>query len=104
MTAAEEGSKLEKKLGLHMGGYQKRSKMLRGKIIEAAEALEKARFALEAFKTLAISEEIGIARRLDGLREEVGFISRREREAQENYRKTKDELNALLADGTNGYH
>jgi pre-mRNA-splicing factor CDC5/CEF1 len=104
IASAEQGAKLEKKLGLHLGGYQKRQKMLREKLATTAEALEKANNALGAFKTLAISEEVAIARRLEALREEVNFISKREREAQELYRKTKDELNELLADGTNGVH
>jgi pre-mRNA-splicing factor CDC5/CEF1 len=103
MTAAEKGSKLEKKLALQHGGYQKRAKMLRQKIAEAAEALEKAKNTLDSFKTLQIAEEAAISTRLEGLREEVGFISRREREAQELYRQRKDELDNLTA-GVNGYH
>ncbi|KAJ3944493.1 Pre-mRNA-splicing factor cef1 [Colletotrichum fioriniae] len=103
-STAEEGIKLEKKLGLHLGGYQKRQKMLKDKIGEAAEALEKANNALSGFKTLAISEEVAIQRRLSALREEVGFVSRREREAQELYRRTKDELDALRVNGMNGHY
>ncbi len=70
---------------------------------EAAEALEKATFALGGFRTLAISEEITIRSRLDALREEVSYVSRREREAQEAYRRTKEELDSL-AEAVNGYH
>jgi len=92
MASAERGAKLEKKLTLHLGGYQKRQKMLREKIVQAHNELEKASNALSVFKTLAISEEVTIGRRLDALREEVTFISRREREAQEEYQKLKDEL------------
>jgi pre-mRNA-splicing factor CDC5/CEF1 len=103
MTAAEKGNKLEKKLALHLGGYQKRAKMLRQKIAEAAEALEKATNSLDSFRTLQIAEEAAISTRLEGLREEVGFISRREREAQELYRQKKEELDDLTA-GVNGYH
>ncbi|TDZ58616.1 Pre-mRNA-splicing factor cef-1 [Colletotrichum trifolii] len=102
-TTAEEGIKLEKKLGLHLGGYMKRQAMLKGKIGEAADALERASNALSGFKTLAISEEVAIQRRLGALRDEVGFVSRREREAQELYRKTKDELDALRMNGVNGH-
>ena len=104
MASAEQGAKLEKKLGLHLGGYQKRQKMLRDKIGDASEALEKARVALSGFKTLAISEDVAIERRLNALRDEVGFVSRREREAQEEYRKAKEELDTLVADGMNGVH
>ncbi|KAI0008559.1 pre-mRNA splicing factor component-domain-containing protein [Xylariaceae sp. FL0662B] len=103
METVEKCTKLEKKLGLHLGGYQQRAKTLRSKIGEAYEALEKANFALSAFKTLEISEEIAIRSRLEALREEVGYVSRREREAQELYRQTKEELDSLT-DGVNGYH
>ena len=78
--------------------------MLRQKITEAAEALEKATDALDSFRTLQIAEEGAISSRLEGLREEVGFISRREREAQELYRQRKDELDNLMTAETNGYH
>ncbi|KAL9569298.1 hypothetical protein ACKAV7_006353 [Fusarium commune] len=104
MASAEAGAKLEKKLSLHLGGYQKRQKMLRDKMGDASEALEKARVALAGFKTLAISEDVAIERRLSALREEVGFVNRREREAQESYRNAKEELDALMASGVNGVH
>lgn len=77
--------------------------MLRQKIVEAHEALEKATFSLDSFRTLQISEEAAIQRRLEGLREEVGFVSKREREAQDLYRLRMEELNSL-SNGTNGYH
>ncbi|SPJ75189.1 related to myb-related protein cdc5 [Fusarium torulosum] len=104
MTSAEAGAKLEKKLSLHLGGYQKRQKMLRDKMGDASDALEKARVALVGFKTLAISEDVAIERRLSALREEVGFVNKREREAQEDYRKAREELDALMATGVNGVH
>ncbi|KAK2606096.1 Pre-mRNA-splicing factor cef1 [Conoideocrella luteorostrata] len=104
MSSAEQGSKLEKKLVLHLGGYQKRQKMLKEKVSDAADALEKARNALSGFKTLAISEDVAIERRLGALRDEVMYVTRREREAQEEYRKVKDELDALRGDARNGYH
>jgi len=103
VTAAEKGNKLEKKLGLHLGGYQKRAKMLRQKITDAADALEKATYSLDAFRTLQVGEEAAISSRLEGLRNEVGFMSTREREAQELYRATKEELDSLVG-GANGYH
>ncbi len=103
MSTAERCEKLEKKLKLHLGGYQQRAKILQSKTEEAAEALEKANFALRAFKTLQISEEIAIRSRREALMEEVNYVSRREREAQEIYRQVKEELDSLT-DGVNGYH
>jgi pre-mRNA-splicing factor CDC5/CEF1 len=105
VSAAEKGNKMEKKLALHLGGYQQRSKMLRQKITEASEALTKASYSLDAFRTLQISEEAAISRRLEGLREEVGFVAKREREAQDLYRTRKEELLGLSnGNGANGYH
>ncbi|KAG5951432.1 Pre-mRNA-splicing factor cef1 [Claviceps sorghi] len=103
MSSAEQGAKLEKKLSLHLGGYQKRQTMLKEKMAAAAEALEKARNALSGFKTLAVSEDVAIERRLGALRDEVMYVTRREREAQEEYRKAREELDALR-EATNGYH
>ena len=94
---------MEKKLALHLGGYSNRAKTLRQKITEASEALAKASISLDSFRTLQISEEAAISRRLEGLREEVGFVSKREREAQDLYRARKEELTSLSA-GTNGWH
>ncbi|KAG5926310.1 Pre-mRNA-splicing factor cef1 [Claviceps africana] len=103
MSSAERGAKLEKKLSLHLGGYQKRQTMLREKTAAAADALEKARNALGGFRTLAVSEDVAIERRLGALRDEVSYVTRREREAQEEYRKVRDELDGLRG-GTNGVH
>jgi pre-mRNA-splicing factor CDC5/CEF1 len=103
VSAAEKGNKMEKKLALHLGGYQQRAKMLRQKISEASDALIKATYSLDSFRTLQISEDAAIARRLEGLRSEVEYVSKREREAQDLYKVRKEELTGL-SDGTNGYH
>ncbi|KAI0132581.1 pre-mRNA splicing factor component-domain-containing protein [Xylariales sp. AK1849] len=102
MATVEKCTKLEKKLTLHLGGYQNRAKILRQKTGEAFEALEKANSALSAFHTLSISEEIAAKSRLEALREAVAFVSRREREAQDMYQQTKEELEVV--GGVNGYH
>ncbi|KAL2024579.1 hypothetical protein VTK56DRAFT_7622 [Thermocarpiscus australiensis] len=101
IASAEKGNKLEKKLSLHLGGYKNRAEMLRKKIAEAHAALEKARNALSGFQILRASEEAAIQRRLAALRAEVAFVSRREREAQELYRRMREELEELKigADG-----
>lgn len=107
LATAERGNKLEKKLALHYGGYQNRSKMLRTKIVEANGALEKARDELDSFRSLQISEEAVLPRRLEKLRDDVTFVMRREREAQELYRVRKDELDELVAGVgrmVNGWH
>ncbi|KAL4885312.1 hypothetical protein BJY04DRAFT_205478 [Aspergillus karnatakaensis] len=97
LATAEQGNKLEKKLALHYGGYQNRAKILRTKITEAHTALEKSKDELDAFRTLQIAEEAAVSRRLEKLREDVAFVMRREREAQEVYRSRKEELDELVA-------
>ncbi|PSS02292.1 pre-mRNA splicing factor component-domain-containing protein [Coniella lustricola] len=104
VASAERGAKVEKKLNLHLGGYKQRADTLRKKIGDSSAELEKATNALSAFRILAKSEEIAVQNRLGSLREEVAFISRREREAQELYRRNKEELDGIVADGVNGLH
>ncbi|KAF3158145.1 Pre-mRNA-splicing factor cef1 [Orbilia oligospora] len=94
---AEAGNKLEKKLGLTLGGYQKRQQILAQKITEAYSAVLDAKNKLDSFKTLAISEEDAIPRRLDTLRSEVEFVQKREMEAQMMYKTRREELEGLAS-------
>lgn len=97
VKTAEQGNKLEKKVALHFGGYQARAKTLRTKILQAHEALQKAKLDLDSFRTLQIAEEAAVTRRVEGLRDEVTYVTRREREAQEIYRQRMEELSSLEA-------
>ncbi|KAI9731384.1 MAG: Pre-mRNA-splicing factor cef1 [Cirrosporium novae-zelandiae] len=96
LTTATTGNKIEKKLSLHLGGYQNRAKILRAKITEAAAALEKERRELDSFRRLQVMEEVGTRSRLEVLREEVQSVLRREREVQDIFRERRDELEGLL--------
>ena len=91
---AEKGNKLEKRLALINGGYQQRNKTLRQKIAEAYPALENKKITLDSLQTLQIAEEAALPRRLESLQEEVAFVKKREREAQELYRLRREELDA----------
>ena len=101
MRDAEQGKALESKLALHLGGYQKRAKLLRQKIGEAATAVEDESRKLETFGNMQIAEDAALARRLGALREEVESVKKREREAQEMYRMALQERGgqAALANG-----
>ncbi|KAF3938032.1 hypothetical protein ABW19_dt0200475 [Dactylella cylindrospora] len=100
---AEAGNKIEKKLNLTLGGYQNRQRMLTQKITEAYAAVIDAKNKLDSFKTLAISEEDAIPRRLEALRSEVDFVQKREIEAQTAYRIRKEELDEIIGRlGING--
>jgi pre-mRNA-splicing factor CDC5/CEF1 len=109
LSTAEAGNALEKKLATLHGGYIKRAATLRAKIIETSEKVEEARIAKDTFETLRIMEEGALARRLEGLREEVGMVSRREREGQDEFKGLREELRGLEkgtvnGNGMNGVH
>ncbi|KAH8727530.1 pre-mRNA splicing factor component-domain-containing protein [Phaeosphaeriaceae sp. PMI808] len=95
IESAESANKIEKKLNTHHAGYMKRATLLRTKIVGAFGALEKAKVELDSTRTMQYSEQSAISRRLEGLRDEVSFVSKREREAQELYRTRRDELESL---------
>ncbi|PSN73164.1 cell division control protein [Corynespora cassiicola Philippines] len=103
VESAQQANKIEKKLSLHHAGYMKRAALLRQKIVDASAALEKSKVELDTSRTMQYSEQIAISRRLESLRDEVSFVSKREREAQELYRTRKSELDDLR-DQVNGVH
>ena len=96
-ATAAKGNALEKRLALHLTGYQTRARTLRQKITEAAEALSQTRINLDAARTMQIGEEAAVGRRLESLREELQFVGRREREAQEEWKREREELETLVA-------
>lgn len=96
-TSADKGAALEKKLAKVQGGYLDRQKKLRAKIAEAAEFLSKTRLDVEVGRQAHVAEEAAIVERMEKLREQVALVSRREREAQEEYRSRKEELESLMA-------
>ncbi|KAF2120583.1 pre-mRNA splicing factor component-domain-containing protein [Lophiotrema nucula] len=102
IEAATQGNKIQSKLDKHHAGYMKRGTVLRTKIIEASNALEKAKIELDTTRTAQYGEQTAISRRLESLRDEVNFVSRREREAQDLYRARKEELDDLPT--ANGIH
>lgn len=66
--------------------------MLRLKIAEAAEALEQERIKLDGFRTLQIAEEAALGIRMERIEDEVRVVKAREMEAQETYRKWREEV------------
>ena len=94
-SQAQSGMKIESTLKKLHGGYIARSKNLTAKIAERFGQCEEERGRLGAFEALRVGEEAGLGGRLERLREAVGKVSRREREAQEDFRELKGELAAL---------
>ncbi|KAJ4317845.1 Pre-mRNA-splicing factor cef1 [Neodidymelliopsis sp. IMI 364377] len=103
ISSAEQANKLEKGLNKHHGGYMMRGKTLRSKIGEAYKALEQQQWDLASQRTMQHAEQVAIGRRLEALRDEVSFVTKREREAQELYRSRRDELETLQ-EPLNGVH
>jgi len=102
LTDAQAANKLEKKLQVHLGGYIAREKLLAAKIVDATAAVWDTRRDLHVFRTLQVHEEGGVARRLERLREEVGYLEKRERDAQEVYRRRREELVGLVGNEGEG--
>jgi pre-mRNA-splicing factor CDC5/CEF1 len=94
-ASAQRGQALEKKLTKIHGGYVDRGRRLRAKITEAAEFLEKTTLDTSTARTAQVAENAALQGRLEGLRDEVSFVRKREREAQEVYRERKMELESL---------
>ncbi|KAF8421265.1 pre-mRNA splicing factor component-domain-containing protein [Tirmania nivea] len=95
LTDAEAANKLEKKLQLHFGGYMTREKLLVGKLADATMAVWGTRRDLHVFRTLQVHEEGGARSRLERLAAEAGYVEKREAEAQELYRRRREELLGL---------
>jgi pre-mRNA-splicing factor CDC5/CEF1 len=85
-----KAAKVEKKLGVTLGGYIARSKVLGGKLSEGYDELARTRIELESFARLATNEEGAMARRTESLREELERLERREREGQGRFRELMD--------------
>jgi len=72
--------------------------------VEASEALDKERISLDTFRTLQIAERAALPGRLEALGEEVAFVRKRERDAQEVYRLRREELASVQRAFVNGGH
>lgn len=66
--------------------------MLRHQIAKAAEALDLERIKLDGFRNLQIAEEAALGMRLERIVAEVRSIKGREMDAQETYRKWREEV------------
>jgi pre-mRNA-splicing factor CDC5/CEF1 len=106
LDVASRGNKQEKKLAQLHGGYQARSKALRAKIVGVNEALEKVCIEGSVYEGAQRREELALSERLERLREGVSLVSKREREAQDAFRKAREELRELeeSVSTVNGFH
>jgi len=94
---AAKARKLEKRLGIILGGYQNRGKHLKEEINEQWKLLEQAAIEYEAYNDLKENENnIIISHREEELKKAVQELEQRENELQQKYRDLIAEYNTLL--------
>ncbi|KAJ2835132.1 Pre-mRNA-splicing factor cef1 [Coemansia furcata] len=94
---AARATKIEKKLGVTLGGYQARSKAPDGKISEAYKAFEQAKLDSEAFGALYAAEQAIIPARIEKAQSELRKVETRESQLQGEYKELLERRNALAA-------
>lgn len=98
---ATRATKLEKRLGVVLGGYQARAQKLRRELVEKWRELEEVSIEKSSFEGLKDVEGAGALVRVERLRKEVVEVERRERELQAEYGELvseRDELREALED------
>lgn len=90
-SEAVKASKIEKKLGKTLGGYQVVNAKLRSRIETAFADLQSTKVELEVFERLRAAEEGSKIGRVEGLEREVEKLMRREGELQDKYRVLDEE-------------
>ena len=82
---ASKAAKIEKKLGITLGGYKARNEALAKRVTNAFGELAKNHLDHVSFSRLAEHESAAGPRRVETLKEEVEILQRRERLLQEKY-------------------
>ncbi|KAF9902974.1 Pre-mRNA-splicing factor cef1 [Lobosporangium transversale] len=82
---ATKAEKLEKRLGVTLGGLQARSQALAAQLLTAHEDLLSSELELSSFKNLRIMEEAAVATRLEALNKEVAHLTSRESFLQQKW-------------------
>lgn len=88
---ASKASKIEKKLGITLGGYQARNTALAKRVTSAFDELVTSHIDHASFSRLAAQESAAGPRRVETLKEEVEILQRRERLLQERYAELDQE-------------
>lgn len=82
---ATKAGKLEKRLGVTLGGYQTRSQTLATQLLTTYEDLQNSTLELASFKNLRIMEEAAVTTRLEALNKEVAYLGSRESLLQQKW-------------------
>lgn len=94
---AAKAAKMEKKLGVTLGGYQARSKVLTKRITDAFDNLRKTHVDFVSFSRLSINEAAAGPRRVASLQEEVERLEIRERMLQGRYQELDEDRRDIRA-------
>ncbi|KAJ2549426.1 Pre-mRNA-splicing factor cef1 [Coemansia sp. RSA 1933] len=92
---ASRATKVERKLGVILGGYQARSKVLDDKIAAAFKEFEQVRVDTQAFNALYTTEQASIPARVERAQDELRKVELRESQLQSEYQELLDRRNAL---------
>ena len=76
---ANRTTKVEKKLGVILGGYQQHAQLLSERVVKAFSKMQKAQLDYNSFPCLGENESVLGARRVASLHREVESLKRRER-------------------------
>ncbi|KAF7796513.1 hypothetical protein EIP86_007691 [Pleurotus ostreatoroseus] len=82
---AQRAAKVEKKLGVTLGGYQARAKALGKRIVDAFDDLQRTQVEYDSFAHLRANENATGPLRVAALKEEVERLERREQGLQGRY-------------------
>ncbi|KAF9089832.1 Pre-mRNA-splicing factor cef1 [Mortierella sp. GBA35] len=82
---ATKAGKLEKRLGVTLGGYRARSQTLSTQLLASHEELLSSELELASFRNLRIMEEAAVSTRMEALNKEVAQLSSRESFLQQKW-------------------
>ncbi len=94
---AAKAAKMEKKLGVQLGGYQTRFSALAKRVTDAFTELQTTQIDYESFSRLSLNEGIAGPRRVEALKEEVDKLAKRENGLQERYKELDGERREAAA-------
>lgn len=89
---AARAAKMEKKVGVTLGGFQMRFSALSKRVIDSFAELQRVQIDLECFERLRGNENATAPRRVQSLKEEVERLERKERGLQSRYSELQEEL------------
>jgi pre-mRNA-splicing factor CDC5/CEF1 len=93
----KKADKVEQKLTIKYGGYEKKAKDKRAEIVQMVKDAADAKIERAVYERLASMEGIAIPKRIAGLQEEIDVLSARQTGLQSKYAALASEKQALEA-------